>query len=350
MDCMEATALFSKKRGGRGFDEDDEKFRVFFQAQLRQIAQHSSQYSSLIFPSVDRLWCGMVGYYLARNEAYLDKLVKNKIMELLPQPTDTSYQLYKLIKEIKFLIDSSNKSSAFFSELILKAQKIARYYGVDDFTNCFPSDCESAKTLSCNIAFLARLREGWEVIVQAACKFTSIFSSIVITPIDHKTTHEDKISSHWDLRTTLKSLSWLDFGTATDIDNVLLQPDVRKLITNLKGTNDWEPEDIKKSFQNHQMTPPQHHCEIQLLTEASMPQYTDAKLFGYMGCSKWSCYSCHLFMEAHQRFQTDGTHHEVVNGWMVPHEKIDFEKEMRQMSFKLMPLEMSGLKNYSHEK
>ncbi|CAJ2509086.1 Uu.00g141120.m01.CDS01 [Anthostomella pinea] len=89
----------------------------------------------------------------------------------------------------------------------------------------------------------------------------------------------------------------------------------------------WKLEDATARFNSIQKEEPQIHAEIQLLmylaqqeSSQSSRQESNGLMYGYIGCSKKSCYLCNEFIKQYDpSFRTQGSHGALFSQWTVPH-------------------------------
>lgn len=64
--------------------------------------------------------------------------------------------------------------------------------------------------------------------------------------------------------------------------------------------------------------PLQYHAEVQLILYIAASGYSTDSIFKYIGCSKYSCLLCYMFVTRYAKFQTQGCHGKVSSPWSMP--------------------------------
>lgn len=64
--------------------------------------------------------------------------------------------------------------------------------------------------------------------------------------------------------------------------------------------------------------PLQYHAEVQLILHIAASDYSTKPVFKYIGCSKYSCLLCYMFVTNYGQFDTQGCHGKVTSPWSLP--------------------------------
>lgn len=102
---------------------------------------------------------------------------------------------------------------------------------------------------------------------------------------------------------------------------------VATLFATGKRKHPWTKNKLVSRFDKLKESACEVHAEIQLILAAANHESTGAIKFGYVGCSKRSCFLCSRFIQAHNTFTTRGCHGKLYNRWTVPDFSCSGEEE-----------------------
>src|SRR5450432_265635 len=80
----------------------------------------------------------------------------------------------------------------------------------------------------------------------------------------------------------------------------------------------WTILNAKKEFSKLQKQKLNIHAEVQMVLHFSKNGQSFNQLFPYFGCSKYSCFMCSRFLQAHGKISTRGSHGRIFKPWTVP--------------------------------
>lgn len=80
----------------------------------------------------------------------------------------------------------------------------------------------------------------------------------------------------------------------------------------------WTKTRLEAEYKKRKTPSSQVHAELQVILAATGHIGTDGRVFGYIGCSKRSCFLCGKFIKAYGGLATRGYHGKLFDLWTVP--------------------------------
>ncbi|GMF81866.1 unnamed protein product [Aspergillus oryzae] len=187
------------------------------------------------------------------------------------------------------------------SLLVIKAYELRMMKPVRDLLQTSPHSTPRTKKLWENICFLGRLKVAFETFIKIALNLPS-FKQVTIIPIPR------------DIGTQKALKSPLNLGQAFNLLDIPLDPSTVKKVIGHK----WTFAKAKDSFRDLQKQKLNVHAEVQMILYLSKGRQTFDGLFQYFGCSKYSCFMCWHFLQAHSKIGTRGCHGRLFKPWSIP--------------------------------
>ncbi|GMG42479.1 unnamed protein product [Aspergillus oryzae var. brunneus] len=187
------------------------------------------------------------------------------------------------------------------SILVIKAYELRMMKPVRDLLQTSPHSTPRTKKLWENICFLGRLKVAFETFIKIALNLPS-FKQVTIIPIPR------------DIGTQKALKSPLNLGQAFNLLDIPLDPSTVKKVIGHK----WTFAKAKDSFRDLQKQKLNVHAEVQMILYLSKGRQTFDGLFQYFGCSKYSCFMCWHFLQAHSKIGTRGCHGRLFKPWSIP--------------------------------
>lgn len=172
---------------------------------------------------------------------------------------------------------------------------------VRDLLQTSPHSTPRTKKLWENICFLGRLKVAFETFKDIALNLPS-FKQVTIIPIPR------------DIGTQKALKNPLNLEQAFNLLDILLDPSTVKKVIGHK----WTFAKAKDSLRDLQKQKLNVHAEVQMILYLSKGRQTFDGLFQYFGCSKYSCFMCWHFLQAHSKIGTRGCHGRLFKPWSIP--------------------------------
>ncbi len=215
--------------------------------------------------------------------------------------------LCELLDLRKLTFDVSNSGMNLLhrhSRLVQKAFSIRMVNTVKELLQTSIHATSKSRKLWENIFILGKLRAAFEKFKQIAVKLPSFCKvSIHIVPYDTAT-----VQSALPGAITLKQA----FGLL----NLPLNESTSKIVVGQK----WTLKKVEQEFAKRQKQKFNVHAEVQMLLFFSRRGEKFGELLPYFGCSKYSCFLCSHFLQAHGKIKTRGCHGRLFKPWTVPEE------------------------------
>ena len=80
----------------------------------------------------------------------------------------------------------------------------------------------------------------------------------------------------------------------------------------------WSVRKTEQEFVKRQRQRLNIHAEVRMILFLSRDEESFEELLLYFGCSKYSCFMCSHFLQAHGIFSTRGSHGRLFKPWTVP--------------------------------
>ena len=194
--------------------------------------------------------------------------------------------------------------TAYLEKLVIKAYHVRCSPASEDLLQTSFQSSKRTRNLWLRICFLARLRVAYEVFKRSALCIRK-FRSITIFCIPTNKTQHVPPSPALNLDQTLKLLK----------RKPSLEQFTPYLPRKLKA-----PEKARKEFDRLQKYRLFVHAEMQMVLHLAVNGHSD-HIFGYIGCSKYSCFMCWDFLRAYGNMITRGCHGHLPHGWTIPQTK-----------------------------
>jgi len=154
------------------------------------------------------------------------------------------------------------------------------------------------------IFVLGKLRAAFEKFKQTAAELPSFCKvSIRLVPYDMAVEQSALIPA-----ITLKQVF--------DLLKLTFNESTAKIVVGQK----WTLKKVEQEFAKRQKQKFNVHAEVQMLLFFSRRGEEFGGLLPYFGCSKYSCFMCSHFLQAHGKIKTRGCHGRLFKPWIVPEE------------------------------
>ncbi|CAG8980119.1 hypothetical protein HYALB_00013604 [Hymenoscyphus albidus] len=326
----ESKLLIARNMGFEHWQEKhEEEFRDFLQARLRKIALEY-ELCHRNTENIDRLestpWRIMIQYYKPRLMWYRAELFKLTSVQLSGS-TDTDEddlqgRMKKFGEDLEDLKRSEDDST--WIPVIKEAHDMYVEFDEAQFLRLYRTNAYKVRRL---VGFIGRPHECWLVLIRSAKIFHLQFRDIEIQFLPPPDEKQD--AGKLGLPEMLRLFN---FPSATDNKASCLGVEATRLINGLMENKNgkipleaYSDQELCRKFTNHQKAELQVHAEIQILSEISKPKYKLWEDGGFIGCSKYSCHTCWLFLTSHYRKYRMGGHHRRLYSWMIPKNSLDLE-------------------------
>lgn len=153
-----------------------------------------------------------------------------------------------------------------------------------------------------SIGLMSRLRIAYKVMVRAAQRLSS-FEKLEIRPVKAPKSSmgtKSSSSSRWPLQRVFAA-----------IGEEFSDSNIKRLFRQNKSS-------LMQKFTKELGRPLQYHAEVQLILHIAASGYSTESVFKYIGCSKYSCLLCYMFVTKYGQFNTQGCHAKVSSPWSLP--------------------------------
>ncbi|OGM40065.1 hypothetical protein ABOM_011281 [Aspergillus bombycis] len=257
----------------------------------------------------EELWSEMLTYYRARLEStYIPSLrssLKDCEQFFRDDKDDEFTPVHQRLQAFHRLIfDGSIPGQSVtgrHSVLVVEAYELRMMKPVRERLYTSRHSTPRTKKLWESICFLGRLRVAFKTFKDIALNLPS-FKKVTIIPISR------------DIATQKALQSPLNLGQAFNLLDVPLDPSTVKKVIGQK----WTVPKAKASFGDLQKQKLNVHAEVQMVLYLSKVGQTFDRLVPYFGCSKYSCFMCWNFLQAHSKIRTRGCHGRLFKPWSVP--------------------------------
>ncbi|KAL3423505.1 hypothetical protein PVAG01_05252 [Phlyctema vagabunda] len=287
-----------------GFQQVDE---VFFQ-RLRELLQ-------LVGSNQDQetetaLWFHMLDFYKVRLEStYIPDLRLSFKTHDQSGGAVTVERYSEAIKQLSVLRDlafgyqqSGRSLLDGYDQLATQAYRLRGTRLVKELLSQSPGATTSSRKLWTSICSLGRLRVCYGTFKDIVNKLPS-FADVKICLIPRAPVSKDPFQNTLTLKQTLEKLG--------------LQLDLPTIQTILG--HKWTVAKAEQQFKQLQKQKLNVHAEVQMVMFFSKMEETFTHLFRYFGCSKYSCFMCAHFLNAHGTFKTRGCHGRLFKPCIIPH-------------------------------
>lgn len=278
-----------------------------------------------------RLWLSMVKYQIPRLKQYIQNLnnafsaCKRTIALKCRIKQHNSYGELDMLRSYVAKIDTRKHTDLnTFSEVVLKAHEIWDSNSNNDFFSSVRANLQ-LQILWTAIGNLGKLHAAFKVFILTAAQIPS-FKKVVLTCISQT------------------QRSWPPLSTPLDVQQTF---DLLGLTHSAQSVNKhlgWNPKKTQ-SLQNvvHKFDE-LNRCWFQAHAEVQMVLYLfqtsqETSVYSYLGCSKYSCFMCKLFLDEFNLFKTKGTHGHLYPGWTVPETSGLDPKQIGEITSALMHVE-----------
>ncbi|KNG83331.1 hypothetical protein ANOM_008385 [Aspergillus nomiae NRRL 13137] len=257
----------------------------------------------------EELWTEMLTYYRARLESTYIPSLRSTLKDCEQLFHDDKHDEFvparqRLQAFHQLVFDGNSPGQAVtdrHSVLIVKAYELRMMKPVRELLHTSHHSTPRTKKLWESICFLGRLRVAFETFQDIALNLPS-FKKVTIILIPRDIATQKALQRPLNLDQTFNLL------------DVPLDPSMVKKVIGQK----WTVPKAKASFGDLQKHKLNVHAEVQMVLYLSKIGQTFERLFPYFGCSKYSCFMCWHFLQAHSKIRTRGCHGRLFKPWSVP--------------------------------
>ncbi|KAE8422878.1 hypothetical protein BDV36DRAFT_244721 [Aspergillus pseudocaelatus] len=257
----------------------------------------------------EELWTEMLIYYRARLESTYIPNLRSSLKDcehLLHEDRDDEFSpVCQCLQNFHQLIFHGNFPGQALTDrhslLVIKVYELRMMKPVRELLQTSPHSTPRTKKLWESIYFLGRLRAAFETFKDIALNLPS-FKKVTIIPVPR------------DIATQKALQRPLNLSQAFNLLDVTLDLLTVKKVIGQK----WTVPKARDSFRDLQKQKLNVHAEVQMILYLSKGGQTFDELFLYFGCSKYSCFMCWHFLQAHSKIRTRGCHGRLFKPWSVP--------------------------------
>jgi hypothetical protein len=340
LETQDSCTVFVAKNNG--FSGTDKKFLEDLESSLRDISCTESKCPSQShetrevilagFEPIDaklNLWDRMTDHYQSRLQEWAGDL-RRALKEYNNGAISNETYATPRLQHLKQLLDRLSREEPGLTDedhrrsLVDKCYDIHSSYEKKDFARLCPA--KPSHELWLSICFMGRLRIAYKVMVRAAERLSG-FESLNICPVELSQAYKNRkilSSDCWSLAKAFESLGedFSDFNA-------------KQLFKKSKST-------LIQKFSEEQKRPLQFHAEVQLILHITQSNCPIDSVFKYIGCSKYSCPLCYMFVSRCGKFGTRGCHGKVSSPWTIPEANGLSQEHLHQItqSLKFMQKEL----------
>jgi hypothetical protein len=111
-------------------------------------------------------------------------------------------------------------------------------------------------------------------------------------------------------------------------------------VQNLLGQN-WSGLELLRKFSDELQRPSQFHVEVQLVLYLMSVDKLTWSVFNFIGCSRYSCLLCHMFVKGCGQFETRGCQGKILGPWSIPEASGLSQKHLRRLANVLSAIQKS---------
>ena|SRR5436190_20364809 len=175
--------------------------------------------------------------------------------------------------------------------LIVKAHELRMVKAIEELLQNSPKASAKTRRLWVDICFLGRLRFAFQKFKEIALELPS-FSKVNMIPVPRDTAGQIALQNSLTLKQVFELL------------NLRLNPSTIKCVIGRR----WTIATAEREFAKLQRQKLNLHAEVQMVLYFSQNGQLFSRLFPYFGCSKYSCFMCWHFLQAHGKISTKGCH------------------------------------------
>jgi hypothetical protein len=249
---------------------------------------------------------------LRRDLKKYEKAATGDNLEVTPELSRLRQLLGDLLRDIS---DQSGQKVEEWREILLdRCYDLRRGFEMEDLARLC-SD-KLSQNLWSSIGFMSRLRIGYKVMVRAAERlsgFEKLSICLVKEPKSSVGTNSSS-SKRWPLQKVFDAM-----------EEEFSDGDIKRLFRQNKSS-------LMQKFSKELGRPLQHHAEVQLILHIAASGYSTNSIFKYIGCSKYSCLLCYMFVTKYGQYDTQGCHGKVSSPWSLPETEGLSQNDLQKIS------------------
>ncbi|KPM42451.1 hypothetical protein AK830_g4100 [Neonectria ditissima] len=290
--------------------------------------------------AMEHLWTSLVRSYRLRLINYMvevkQTLKKTSLSAAKVEPPalhDHQPSLLSHLEEFRALVNDPARSSTQdgLEEAVHRAYDMCSLYNEQEFEKAINNN-SSTRSLRNSLGFLGRLRTCFNTLIRGADRLAN-FQNLRILPAAVLPTSRARPKK---LRSTGH---WSAVKTFLSLDLTLDDKTVESVVGTGKKKQSWTKTKLLQKFDKLKSSVSEVHAEVQVILAAARHDCTGALIFGYVGCSKRSCFLCSRFVHSYGSFTTRGCHGKLYDLWTVPELSWFTEEERSKLANTLKHVE-----------